>query len=445
MASKDDSKLDLWRVKQENPMFAFKGSPAQHHSCPYCQRGFTYLANYRKHIKSICPIRQQIEEKKKQVIEDSNEQEVNGVKVKSELSVPTVVYTPSSLSIRSQIEDTVLTLLRDQTKQDQILQSSEELVKSKSTDESVQSSSTDIAINSSNASNETEMSDESKSTESDKTKDKKKETSSPGKGSYRFRTFSCSICHKIFLSYVTMLKHRLSHKLSDGSANDDNNNSNANQSIASTISDNNNHLIQVNHDKEIQNQALAASLLKRSKETIFCKMRGNAISANNSNNINSNKPVINTTELLEKLARGGLTTESLQLNKSKENGQELVVETNDNSNTFNLQLSASTSNSSTNNNNNNSNANNLKEIIIDANNLNDIELGVLKDGVIVQDLQQLIVGESSKVPVNEVLLDIDPNEIGNANELWITFTDSSAFVQVPQNNNNISNNKNNDS
>lgn len=370
---------------------------------------------------------------------------MNGVKVKSELSVPTVVYTPSSLSIRSQIEDTVLTLLRDQTKQDQILQSSEELVKSKSTDESVQSSSTDIAINSSNASNETEMSDESKSTESDKTKDKKKETSSPGKGSYRFRTFSCSICHKIFLSYVTMLKHRLSHKLSDGSANDDNNNSNANQSIASTISDNNNHLIQVNHDKEIQNQALAASLLKRSKETIFCKMRGNAISANNSNNINSNKPVINTTELLEKLARGGLTTESLQLNKSKENGQELVVETNDNSNTFNLQLSASTSNSSANNNNNNSNANNLQEIIIDANNLNDIELGVLKDGVIVQDLQQLIVGESSKVPVNEVLLDIDPNEIGNANELWITFTDSSAFVQVPQNNNNISNNKNNDS
>ena len=24
---KDDSKLDLWRVKQENPQFAFKGSP----------------------------------------------------------------------------------------------------------------------------------------------------------------------------------------------------------------------------------------------------------------------------------------------------------------------------------------------------------------------------------------------------------------------------------
>jgi len=387
------------------------------------------------------------------VIEDNNEQEVNGVKVKCELSIPTLVYTPSSLSVRSQIEDTVLTLLRDQTKQDQILQSSEELVKSKSNDESVQSSSTDIsannANNSTNSSNETEISDELKSTDIDKTKDKKKEMSSPsGKGSsYRFRTFSCSICHKIFLSYVTMLKHRLSHKLSDGSANDDNNNTNANESVTTTTNDNNNQLIQVNHDKEIQNQALAASLLKRSKEAIFCKMRGNTLSGNNSNNININKPVINTTELLEKLARGGISSESLQLNKSKENGQELAVETNANKNTYNLQLNASTSNSSANNNSNNnnnnnnnnnsknSNNNNLQEIVIDANNLNDLDLGALKDGVIVQDLQQLIVGENTKLPVNEVLLDIDPNDIGSANELWITFTDSSAFVQVPQNSN----------
>ena len=30
IASKDDSKLDLWRVKQENPQFAFKGSPGLH-------------------------------------------------------------------------------------------------------------------------------------------------------------------------------------------------------------------------------------------------------------------------------------------------------------------------------------------------------------------------------------------------------------------------------
>ena len=32
ISSKEESKLDLWRVKQENPQFAFKGSPGGHHS-----------------------------------------------------------------------------------------------------------------------------------------------------------------------------------------------------------------------------------------------------------------------------------------------------------------------------------------------------------------------------------------------------------------------------
>ena len=63
--SDTEKKPDVWQIKQDHPLFAFKGSPAQHHSCPYCQRGFTYLANFRKHIKAICPIRQQMEEKKK--------------------------------------------------------------------------------------------------------------------------------------------------------------------------------------------------------------------------------------------------------------------------------------------------------------------------------------------------------------------------------------------
>ncbi|KAI1309448.1 hypothetical protein HDE_00014 [Halotydeus destructor] len=54
----------LRKVKEDNPQFAFKGSPAQHHSCPYCQRGFTYLANYRRHIKENCPIRRQTSDNK---------------------------------------------------------------------------------------------------------------------------------------------------------------------------------------------------------------------------------------------------------------------------------------------------------------------------------------------------------------------------------------------
>lgn len=56
-------------IKQVNTLYAFKGSPAQHHSCPHCKRGFTYLANFRKHVQSICPIQLQEEEKKKQLSE----------------------------------------------------------------------------------------------------------------------------------------------------------------------------------------------------------------------------------------------------------------------------------------------------------------------------------------------------------------------------------------
>ena len=58
-------KPDPWKVIQDNPLFAFKGSPSQFHSCPYCRRGFTYLANYRKHMKGICPVRMQMEDPSK--------------------------------------------------------------------------------------------------------------------------------------------------------------------------------------------------------------------------------------------------------------------------------------------------------------------------------------------------------------------------------------------
>ncbi|CAG2172787.1 unnamed protein product [Oppiella nova] len=447
VSPKDESKLDLWRVKQENPQFAFKGSPAQHHSCPYCQRGFTYLANYRKHIKSICPIRQQIDEKKKQVIEDSAQQlnadgsttgSANKL-IKTELP-PTLVYTPSSLSVRSQIEDTVLTLLRDQTKQDQILQSSEDLVKFKSTpkgtdDSSVGQQSAQSGDTEGNA-NESVKDDSNADSKGDESSNQTKDnvnnneltqssTKTPSKGSsFRFRTFPCNICHKIFLSYVAMLKHRLSHKLSGGSAAaaaDDNAISDTNELSADRmLSDN--ELVESNRDKEAANQALAASILKRSKDVIFSKMRVNSSASTTGKTTGSSpkstaiKPIINTTDLLEKLARGGITTDAIQelsattakittksSNRSTKHKEVITIETNNNdSQAFNLQLSASTSGGNSHRVNSSHSNSGIEEIIIEANNLNDLDINVLKDGVIVaQDLQELIAVNDGVVAADE--------------------------------------------
>ncbi|XP_054165265.1 serine-rich adhesin for platelets-like [Oppia nitens] len=512
--SSKDEKLDLWRVKQENPQFAFKGSPAQHHSCPYCQRGFTYLANYRKHIKSICPIRQQIDEKKKQIFEDSANGDGSpgggGTKLKADLP-PTLVYTPSSLSVRSQIEDTVLTLLRDQTKQDQILQTSEEFIKSKASNttgqQKQQSGGDQSCTNPSDVNLNQTTTDETQSkrvvdscgdTTTDRDRnDSSPSTTTPAKGSsFRFRTFSCSICHKIFLSYVTMLKHRLSHKLSDGSANcvsEDSNSSGGAVALsgADMSEKSDNELI----DKEAANQALAVSILSRSKDVLMSKMRinsqinkddiggsggggggtGKNITTGITRSATNSKALINTTELLEKLARGGgisdkLVTKSLSTTaatsatKIVKTPEVITIETNNNdSQAVNLHLRASTSggNSHLHNNNNNDvinsgitdcvNNNNVEEIIIDSNSLKDFELNVLKDGLIVtQDLQQLITvnndgqvvaavdddPDGTKCP--EVLLNLD--DIENANEVWITITDSSALIQVPPNHNNNTNN-----
>ncbi|CAG2115366.1 unnamed protein product [Medioppia subpectinata] len=441
---------------------------SQHHSCPYCQRGFTYLANYRKHIKSICPIRQQIDDKKQQVIDNSATDGADGSPATASKHLntdlpPTLVFTPSSLSVRSQIEDTVLTLLRDQTKQDQILQSSEQLVKSK------QSHRTD-GQSSGGQHSDSDATDESRedTTRGDESKDSvKKEwtqssaTTTPTKGSsFRFRTFSCSICHKIFLSYVTMLKHRLSHKLSDGSAA---------AAIAAADDDSalsttthlsaDDELVESNRDKEAANQALAASILKRSKDVIISKMRvhstaavGRSSAAKVTTTAGHKKvqTVINTTDLLEKLARGGITTDAIhQLSAATvpktgrscaAKGKEVItIETNNNdSQTFNLQLSASTSGA----NQMTTSDGSLDEMVIDGKHLTD----VLKEGVIVaQDLQHLmtvsdgvVTGESSAGVVcdegsakcAEVLLNLDDMESGN--EVWITITgDSSVLIQVP--------------
>lgn len=254
----DDSKLDLWRIKQEHPTYAFKGSPAQHHSCPYCQRGFTYLANYRKHIKSICPIRQQIEEKKKKVMNDSDSEGLNGDLKTLESPTSTRAFVTPTLSVRSQIEDTVLTLLRDQTKQHEIIHASEEMESKLAAEnggktvDGAQNSEIE-GVDGANLSSDTQQngdgegdSGEAKSRKdsgesnnggvNDSNNNDGKAVLSNGKKgveggrSFRFRSFSCSICHKIFLSYVMMLKHRLSHKLSDISTTTNNNDNNNNKS-----------------------------------------------------------------------------------------------------------------------------------------------------------------------------------------------------------------------
>ncbi|XP_015784136.1 uncharacterized protein LOC107361759 [Tetranychus urticae] len=54
---KNGKKVDLWKVKQDYPQYAFKGSPAQFHLCPHCKRGFTYLANFRRHTANQCPVK----------------------------------------------------------------------------------------------------------------------------------------------------------------------------------------------------------------------------------------------------------------------------------------------------------------------------------------------------------------------------------------------------
>ena len=340
----------------------------------------------------------------------------------------------SALPQRSQIEDTVLTILRDQTKQNQILQSSEDLIKSEAKSEDA-STTDQTALEEGDAAKtpeEPESPFEANGQDSDKSKKGNKE----GKAStFKFRTFSCNICHKIFLSYVTMLKHSLSHKLSDGSlaSNDESpkceQNSPLKQKTDSQAIDGSDETIR---EREAANQALKATILKRTKD-LFGR--------------NSAKTVpINTTDLLEKLARGGIASDTTPTSKTSSKNTEVVtIETNNNNtNILNLQLSASTSSNDSKKSDSNlksksaseTNDSNLSEIIINA---NDLGLNVLNDGdvIVSQDLQQLIAANDGKdssdaeLPVNEVLLNLD--DIENANEVWITITDSSAFVQVPNN------------
>ncbi|XP_023226573.1 zinc finger protein 850-like [Centruroides sculpturatus] len=142
-------------VKQENNLQ--RGLFPQQRCCPHCLRSFAYLANFRRHMKEICPV-------KKQLVKENEE---NGIK--SKCSLP--IYNVTTFSVKGKIEDSVIGLLRDQSRQIELMKGTEP------------------------------------------------EENNPTPSS-RFRTFSCKVCHKIFLSLVKMLQHRLSHKLQSDESED---------------------------------------------------------------------------------------------------------------------------------------------------------------------------------------------------------------------------------
>ncbi|RWS24111.1 hypothetical protein B4U80_13267 [Leptotrombidium deliense] len=238
--AKDTSKLDLWRIKQEHPLYAFKGSPAQHHSCPYCQRGFTYLANYRKHINGICPIRQQKEKEKSESL-DIGEAEVGNENVSS--------------------------ILRDQTKSNEMnsnLESVKNIAKTGEIKTVLETQTSEV-----------------------------KENNSEDIDGQKFRTFSCNICHRIYLSHVKMLRHMLSHKLAEGSAN----------THSSSITDSS------------QEKCIAKLALQRHSNDVR-KIRAIKLKSP----LQSEVPCAN---LLEDLARGGIKeNQHLLLNNEEENENE---------------------------------------------------------------------------------------------------------------------------
>lgn len=237
----DEPKPDLWKIKQENPQYAFKGSPAQHHSCPYCQRGFTYLANYRKHIKSICPIRQQQEDNQKNR-KSKNEAEENGK-------------------------------------------------------DDVQSEKADSEDNQREAN---ENSPQNEIPDDDKSK---------------FKTFSCNICHKIYLSQFQMIRHRLSHKLDTASSAEGG--SGGSQSGGK----------QSGSDEE---QVAKKALIKHEPGTRNSKSPQKAKSAAASASIGN---------LLENLARGGHNDDSDTIEEEIEDAENGVSD--DNTNSTEVEMDAS--------------------------------------------------------------------------------------------------------
>ncbi|KAH7958740.1 hypothetical protein HPB49_004396 [Dermacentor silvarum] len=141
---------------------------SQEHTCPYCLHSFAYLSNYRKHLREVCLLK-----KKAKQNGDGNESLFSAKTAGSDESRSLVDRAdgPSTItmSFKGRIENSVINLLRSQSKQVELIGAQAAAVKDQ-----------------------------------------------PGGANHsspNFMTFSCPVCHKIFLSYVKMLQHRLSHKL----------------------------------------------------------------------------------------------------------------------------------------------------------------------------------------------------------------------------------------
>lgn len=137
------------------------------HTCPYCLHSFAYLSNYRKHLREVCLIKK----KKEKKTGDGSEPAPNVKAPDDSHSIVDRADNSSTItmSFKGRIENSVINLLRNQSKQVELIGAQAAAVKDQ-----------------------------------------------PGGANHsspNFMTFSCPVCHKIFLSYVKMLQHRLSHKL----------------------------------------------------------------------------------------------------------------------------------------------------------------------------------------------------------------------------------------
>ncbi|KAK8765029.1 hypothetical protein V5799_025697 [Amblyomma americanum] len=142
---------------------------SQEHTCPYCLHSFAYLSNYRKHLREVCLLKKKKAKQNGEGGESSSNTKASGSDDSRSLVDRADGPSTITMSFKGRIENSVINLLRNQSKQVELIGAQAAAVRDQ-----------------------------------------------PGGANHsspNFMTFSCPVCHKIFLSYVKMLQHRLSHKL----------------------------------------------------------------------------------------------------------------------------------------------------------------------------------------------------------------------------------------